>query len=168
MGPFYCHASAAAGLISKRPRVSGDLQHQTSVTQTSLWFLYMYFMFVFFFLFFKFIFLERRHTDKVRQCVREPPPLKKKHAHTHSHSWNCQFTGCSVVGSHASVVFMTLKTDSAFTTSSGSKVSAQVKHTAVPRAIHQTITATPWEILTGDRFWKITSTCHAITTSPKS
>lgn len=49
-GPFYCHASATAGLISKGPRVSGDLQHQTSVTQTSLWFLYAYFMLVFFFL----------------------------------------------------------------------------------------------------------------------
>lgn len=39
-------------LISKWPCVSGDLQHQASVTQTSLWFLYMYFVLDFLHLFF--------------------------------------------------------------------------------------------------------------------
>lgn len=70
-GAFLLSCLSSAGLISKWPRVSGDLQHQTSVTQTSLWFLYMHFMLAFFP---QFIFLGRCCADKVRQCVQEPLP----------------------------------------------------------------------------------------------
>ena len=84
-----CHREARAaflvssldsvGLISKLPRVSGDLQHQTSVTQTSLWFLYMYFMF-----FFQCIFLEKSLADK--QYARTHPVRHLISSHFGSHA----------------------------------------------------------------------------------
>lgn len=51
--------------ISKWPRVSGDLQHQASVTQTSLWLLYMYFVWDFLHVFF----LDGCLADKHTYCI---------------------------------------------------------------------------------------------------
>lgn len=48
-GAFLLSGLGSVELISKLLLESGDLQHQTGVTKTSLWFLYVYFMLVVFF-----------------------------------------------------------------------------------------------------------------------
>lgn len=155
-GAFLVSSLGSVGLISKLPRVSGDLQHQTSVTQTSLWFLYMYFMF------FSNLFSWKNASQ-----------ISSMHGHTLYDTqsphlmapWCFHFRGTSDL---MPVSLRDLVTVDAFnwqhitlfTTSSGSKVNTEVKQRA-----HCSFQSCAIQ-LDRERFSQTASACHEITASP--